>query len=234
MTKIIVANWKMNGSRDFIENFFKNFPHKPQNKIIFCPPFPYISLVKEHTPLVGGQDCSSHPSGAYTGETSAAMLVDLNCSHVIVGHSERRSNHRETNQIVRAKAEQALQVGLIPIICVGESKECRDSNQAIDFVLQQLDQSLPLVLPQNKIYYVAYEPVWAIGTGLTATSEDITTLHRAIYGALPDKTVSILYGGSVTKETAPTILALPHVDGVLVGGASLKLSDFIPIATQTS
>ncbi|MBW8310211.1 MAG: triose-phosphate isomerase [Candidatus Paracaedibacteraceae bacterium] len=224
MTKIIVANWKMNGSKAFITEFFKNFISAPQNFIIFCPPALYLKDVLNHTSRVGGQDCSSHLSGAYTGDISSVMLNDIGCQYVLLGHSERRSYHKETSETVRQKAGHVLKADLIPIICIGESKEVRDAGRARDFVLEQLSHSLPAV--SDKTYYIAYEPVWAIGTGLTATENDIIQMHEAIRQALPQQHIPLLYGGSVNKENAHTILALPNVDGVLVGGASLKYEDF--------
>ncbi|AIK95843.1 triose-phosphate isomerase [Candidatus Odyssella acanthamoebae] len=224
MTKIIVANWKMNGSGPFIIEFFKNFSPNSQNRIIFCPPSLYLKDVFFHAPMIGGQDCSPYSSGAYTGDTSAVMVKDAGCQYVIIGHSERRQYHKETSETVRQKAEQALKVGLTPLICIGESKEIRDSGKAIEFVLEQLSQSLPA--GTDKTYYIAYEPVWAIGTGLTATEHDIVQMHQAIRQALPTQGTPILYGGSVNKDNAHAILSLPNVDGVLVGGASLKYEDF--------
>ncbi|WP_010297865.1 triose-phosphate isomerase [Candidatus Odyssella thessalonicensis] len=223
MEKIIVANWKMNGSREFVMEFFKNFNNNTANQIIFCPPTLYINTVKEYVSLIGGQDCSVHNSGAFTGEISASMLVDVGCRYVIVGHSERRQYYQDSNEIVRAKAEQAINSGLIPIICIGESQEIRHSNKAIEYVVEQLSASVPLNKHAN--YLVAYEPIWAIGTGLTATSDDIIEMHNAIYKALPNPTTPILYGGSVNKDNAYTILSLPAVSGVLVGGASLRSQD---------
>jgi triosephosphate isomerase len=224
MTKIIIANWKMNGSGAFITEFFKNFSPNPQNRIIFCPPPLYLKDVFFHTSLIGGQDCSAYSGGAYTGEISAVMLKDLGCQYVIIGHSERRQYYKETNATVGQKAEQALKAGLTPIICIGESKEIRDSGKAIQVVLDQLLQSLPE--GADKTYYIAYEPVWAIGTGLTATDDDIVQMHATIRQALPVQNTPILYGGSVNKDNAHTILSLPNVDGILVGGASLKYEDF--------
>jgi triosephosphate isomerase (TIM) len=217
MSKIIVANWKMNGTKLFIQDFFKVWKAPSnQNKIIFCPPFPYISLVQQFYPLVGAQDCHEQDQGAFTGNVSAAMLKDLGCLYVILGHSERRQYHQESNQLIKKKAENALKNGVIPIVCVGESLECRQSQQAIPMVLAQLAESLPL----TEEILIAYEPIWAIGTGLTATAHEIAEMHQAIAAVYPN--VSILYGGSVTADNAAEIMSIPHVDGVLVGGASLK------------
>lgn len=217
MNKIIVANWKMNGSQPFIQEFFRAW-EKPnnQNKVIFCPPFPYILLVKQFCSLVGAQDCHEQDQGAFTGNVSAKMLHDLGCLYVILGHSERRQYHQESNQLIQKKAENAQKNGLTPIICVGENLECRQSHQAIPTVLAQLAESLPIAGDM----IIAYEPIWAIGTGLTATTREIAEMHQAIADVYPN--VPILYGGSVTADNAAEIMAISHVDGVLVGGASLK------------
>ena len=183
----------------------------------------------------GGQDCSPHASGAYTGDTSAAMLKDLGATYVIVGHSERRTYHHETDELVRAKAEAALKSGLVAIVCVGETRAEREAGQAIAVVSRQVKGSLPPAgKPETMV--VAYEPVWAIGTGLTPTAADVAEVHLAIrnllgdlYGAAGAK-VRILYGGSVKPANAKELLGIVNVDGALVGGASLKAADFLAIA----
>jgi triosephosphate isomerase len=221
MTKIIIANWKMNGSNSFIENFFDHW-HRPKNNhiVVFCPPFPYLEKVRQFFPFIGGQDCHIEDHGAFTGDISAAMLADVGCQYVILGHSERRAYHQESNAIVLKKAKQALNHGLTPIICVGESLKERQSGRAHDVVLQQLRESLPL---SDRII-IAYEPIWAIGTGLTATEEEIALIHQQIANAYPG--LKILYGGSVNEKNSTDIMNISHVDGVLVGGASLKADLF--------
>ncbi len=217
MSKIIVANWKMNGSSEFIDSFFSNFTNPDTNNLIICPPLPYLSFVKNKGVAVGGQNCSQYTSGAFTGDVSATMLRDMGCDYVIVGHSERRQYHSESNDLVRAKANAALEAGLIPIICVGESKEIRESGNHIETVLNQTKESIPT---QTGQFMLAYEPIWAIGTGLTASIDDIAEMHAALRQLLPS--TPLLYGGSVNSGNSNEIMSVPNVDGVLVGGASLK------------
>lgn len=234
MTKIIVANFKMNGSYTFIRDYFHHLTSTCSHKVIICPPFPYFTLVGEYMAVhrntdtfphlyLGGQNCHEAPSGAFTGEVSASMLQDLNCRYIILGHSERRTHYEETSTLVHQKAEQALQANLIPIICVGESWVEREQGRAQDIIRKQLEESIP---PTTKQLMVAYEPVWAIGSGRTATQEDIESMHAFIHSCLKGKSYPILYGGSVNATNSQEILSYNHVDGVLVGGASLKINDF--------
>lgn len=229
MGKIIVANWKMNGSLEFIRTFVPSlaasFASTP-NQIMICPPFPYLSAVstalKGATVQLGAQNCHTDPQGAFTGEVSASMLSDIGCQAVIVGHSERRSLYGETDALARAKASAIHAAGMIALVCVGESRALRESGQAIEAVIQQLHASLPaFATPHNTL--VAYEPVWAIGAGLTASEKEIREMHQALRAVTQ---IPLLYGGSVSEENAADILRLPHVDGVLVGGASLKSGSF--------
>lgn len=222
MYKFIVANWKMNGSKVFIENYFNSFQKQHTNKVIFCPPFPYLSLVKNSLTvtnfMLGAQDCHIQEYGAFTGNTSATMLKDMGCEYVILGHSERRQYHQETNELVYQKSQAALKANITPIICVGESLTDRQSKIHLRIVTQQLQQSLPDLIDKC---IIAYEPVWAIGTGLSATLEDINEMHQMVADLTYQK-APILYGGSVTEDNAAEILSQPNVNGVLVGGASLK------------
>lgn len=222
MSKIIVANWKMNGSVAFINPFFQKLSHNPAHKIVFCPPFPYLNLVNPHlTPenyFLGAQDCHAIETGAFTGDTSVLMLKDLGCKYVIVGHSERRHGHLESNELVQQKSQTAIKNNLIPIICVGETLVDRQSGTHLEVVKQQLIASTP---PSEEPIIIAYEPVWAIGTGLSATLNDIAQMHQMIATHCHGKH-KILYGGSVTADNAAEIMSQAHVDGVLVGGASLK------------
>ena len=173
--------------------------------------------------LLGGQDCHAQESGAHTGEVSAEMLADAGASHVIVGHSERRADHAESDAVVRAKAEAARRAGLTPIVCVGETREEREAGRAEAVVRGQLEGSLP-----DGGFVVAYEPVWAIGTGLTPTTDDIDAMHNAIRDAVGGG-MPILYGGSMKPGNASEILAVPEVGGGLIGGASLKAADLLAI-----
>lgn len=205
--------------------------------LLVCPPTTLVADVAEALGgriAVGGQDCHADPYGARTGEVSAEMLADLGCRYVIVGHSERRAGHGETDPQVRAKAEAALRAGLTAIVCIGETAEQRDAGQALQVVERQLAGSLPpTAAAANTV--IAYEPVWAIGTGRTATPDEVAEIHAAIRDRLrgqaqESEALRILYGGSVKPESAAELLAVDNVDGALVGGASLKAADFLAIA----
>lgn len=222
MSKLIVANWKMNGSFSFIETYFQAINSPPLSEVVFCPPFPYLNSVYNcfngKNYALGAQDCHYQDTGAFTGNVSAAMLKDVYCKYVILGHSERRQYHAESNELVRNKGQHALKNGLTPIICVGETLEDRQTKKHLEVVQQQLIESIPeTTVP----LVIAYEPIWAIGTGLTATLEDIIEMHQMIATHTNDHH-KILYGGSVTADNAKEILSQQNVDGVLVGGASLK------------
>jgi triosephosphate isomerase len=184
---------------------------------------------------IGGQDCRAESHGAFTGDVSAVMLRDAGATLVILGHSERRQGHGETDAVVAAKAEAALSAGLEPIICVGETLEQREAGRAVEVVRGQVMGSLPAILAEKGAFAVAYEPVWAIGTGLTPSLEQIEAVHRAVRAAMIERlgpagaARPILYGGSVKPDNAREILAVPEVGGALVGGASLKAADFLGI-----
>ncbi len=180
--------------------------------------------LKDTPTQLGAQNCHSSPHGAFTGEVSAPMLADIGCEAVIVGHSERRTQFEENDALVNAKVSAVHAAGMTAIVCVGESMGVRESGQAIGTVTKQLHASLPSSTnPQNTI--IAYEPIWSIGTGMTPILEEIIEMHQALHGATQTP-LSLLYGGSVTDQNAKDILSLPHVDGVLVGGASLKIESF--------
>jgi triosephosphate isomerase len=201
-------------------------------ELLVCPPATLLPIVggllAGSRIALGGQDCHAAPKGAHTGDVSAEMLADGGCTHVILGHSERRHGHGETDADVRAKIAAAWRAGLTAILCVGETKEQREAGKATDVVSAQLAGSIPNgAMPDTLI--VAYEPVWAIGTGLTASTDDIVQMHAHIRARLPAET-RILYGGSVNPENAAGILGLAEVDGALVGGASLNAEDFWAIA----
>ncbi len=209
-------------------------------EVAVCPPFTLLAAASElcagrAMPLLGGQDCHPAASGAFTGDISAEMLKDAGASLVIVGHSERRAGHAETDAIVRAKAEAAARAGLLAIICVGETRSERDGGETLRVIGRQIDESVP-PKSASKAIAIAYEPVWAIGTGLVPSLEDVAEVHafirRRLSGLVPgegDK-VRLLYGGSVKPSNAREITTVPNVDGVLVGGASLTVQDFIGIA----
>jgi len=209
--------------------------------MLICPPatllFPVAEAISDSPIALGGQDCHSAPSGAHTGDVSAAMLKDAGCRYVIVGHSERRADHGEGNALVRSKAEAALAAGLAPLVCVGETEGEREAGDTLPVIQRQIEESLPWPA-DPAAFVVAYEPVWAIGTGRTATSVDIAEVHAHIRALLTQRLgedgagrVRVLYGGSVKPGNAAEILAVANVDGALVGGASLKPDDFWAIAT---
>jgi triosephosphate isomerase len=201
-------------------------------ELLVCPPATLLStigdIVGKSGIALGGQDCHAAAKGAYTGDISAEMLADLGCKYVILGHSERRQGHCETDAIVRDKITAAWRAGLAAILCVGETREQRQAGQAVDIVSAQLAGSIPDGA-SPEVLAIAYEPVWAIGTGLTATTDDIAAMHAEIRTRVPSGT-RILYGGSVNPTNAAAILGLADVDGALVGGASLNAADFWSIA----
>lgn len=241
---LIAGNWKMNGLKgpglaELRKLVRKVKAERPACEVLVCPPATLLALaaraVGESPVALGGQDCHAAPSGAHTGDVSAEMLADIGCRYVIVGHSERRRDHGESDATVRGKAEAAHRAGLTAIVCVGETREERDAGTALAVVERQLAQSLPAACRSSDTV-VAYEPVWAIGTGLTPTSQDIAEMHAAIrrhlverFGAEEGAGMRILYGGSVKGSNAAEILAIANVDGALVGGASLAAADFWPI-----
>ncbi len=234
--KLAAGNWKMNGLRaDLLEAraLARAFP-SPDCGILLCPPATLISAMAEAVRntaiMVGGQDCHARANGAHTGDISAQMLADAGARHVILGHSERRADHGESSGDVAAKARAGHAAGLVTIICVGETEAERDAGKTLDVVLGQLRNSLPeKSTAANTV--IAYEPVWAIGTGRTPTREQISEVHDALRGAVPDAAMSLLYGGSVKPGNAAEIFAIGNVDGALVGGASLKAEDFGAIIT---
>ena len=239
---IIAGNWKMNMDRASASALVEALSAEMQPltahlEMIVFPPVVLIDTAVNaatNTLSVGGQDCHFKANGAHTGDISAVMLAGAGCQWVLVGHSERRSDHGETNAMVAAKAEAALAAGLKVMICVGETLEERESGQAKDVVAAQVLGSLPQDLPSNR-FALAYEPVWAIGTGKVASPQDVDDMHNHLREILvqssPDfEKVDILYGGSVKPDNAADLLALPNVGGALVGGASLKVEDFMAIA----
>lgn len=241
---LIAGNWKMNGLLKSGAALALGLADKMRNEnvscdILVCPPAilipEVIHAVKDSGVAVGGQDCHMQTSGAHTGDTSAEMLKDAKCTHVIVGHSERRTDHKESSETVCAKASAAHEAGLVSIICIGESKEEYEKGATLDIVSKQLKGSLPKDT-NAKNTVIAYEPIWAIGTGLTATPKDVANVHASIRKELAEiigdeaSKLKILYGGSVKPSNSAELMALEDVDGALVGGASLKVEDFWAIA----
>ncbi|WP_203427345.1 triose-phosphate isomerase [Sinorhizobium sp. BG8] len=243
--KLLVGNWKMNGLSSSLGEIkaMADAAERLTCGLVVVPPFTLIeraSVVCCSSKLsVGGQDCHPQRSGAFTGDTSAEMLLDAGARYVILGHSERRSDHRETDNLVSTKAAAATQSGLVAIICVGETQEERDAGRTIEIVERQLAASVPAVATAANTV-IAYEPVWAIGTGRVPTVAQIGEVHLAMYEALKQRfggsggSISLLYGGSVKPDNAASIFAVDYVDGALVGGASLKASDFVAIAEVLS
>lgn len=237
--KYVVGNWKMNGLHgDLAEAaaIASAAARTPVVDVGLCPPATLIAPMVAACPglSVGGQDCHTEAKGAFTGSIAAGMLVDAGAAMVIVGHSERREGLGETSAMVRAKAIAGLAAGLSVILCVGEPVEVRRTGGAIGYVLAQIDESVPADFSADRLA-IAYEPIWAIGTGLVPTEDDVAAMHAAIswrlsetYGAQA-AAVRILYGGSVTGDNAATLLAVANVDGALVGGASLTAAKFVPI-----
>ncbi len=243
---LIAGNWKMNGLLADGAALAKEVATevkklgKPECEFLVCPPFTLLTTVKKalrgSKVALGAQDCHTAEKGAHTGDISPVMLKDCGCSYVIVGHSERRANHHESNELICQKAEAAYKAGLKAVICIGETEAERDAGKTIDVCTKQIMGSVPdSATAVNTV--IAYEPVWAIGTGKTPTAADVEEVHAAIRKVVAKKLgkatankMRLLYGGSVKPSNAAELLALPDVDGGLIGGASLKASDFMGIA----
>lgn len=237
MKKLAAGNWKMNGlaaSLSEVKALIADHP-SPACEMLLCPPATLVSAMavaaRGSALAVGGQDCHPKAFGAHTGDVSAAMLKDAGASHVILGHSERRADHGETSALVKAKAEAALAAGLVAVVCIGETEAQRDAGETLAVCGEQLHGSLPAgATAANTV--IAYEPVWAIGTGRTPTTPQIAEVHAFLRAELvkalgqDGNGVRLLYGGSVKPSNAAEIFAVPHVNGALVGGASLKAADF--------
>jgi triosephosphate isomerase len=241
---LVAGNWKMNGlSASLVEvEVMRRAADAGESgvaELVVCPPATLLAQaawkLKGGKLGLGAQDCHPEASGAFTGDISAPMLKDAGAAYVIVGHSERRTHHHETDQLVRAKAEAALKAGLTPIICIGETQAEREAGRQAAVVIRQLRRSLPPGATSETVV-IAYEPVWAIGTGLTPTPGDIAVVHNGLRALLTEiggpssAKTRILYGGSVKPANARELLELDNVDGALVGGASLKATDFLAIA----
>jgi triosephosphate isomerase len=238
--KLVVGNWKMNGNVAANAALLDALKAASLGsaEVSVCVPAPYLrdvaSSLQGSAIAWGGQDCSAHEAGAFTGEVSAAMLAELGCRHVIVGHSERRAMHGESDRLVAEKARAALAHGLVPIVCVGETLAERDAGATERVVARQLAAVVELLGARTRDIVLAYEPVWAIGTGKTATPAEAEAVHaflREMLGVAGDasRAVQILYGGSVKPDNASELFAQADIDGGLIGGASLKAADFIAI-----
>jgi len=240
---LIAGNWKMNGLKASSAEFEAMIAGAPalaaKADLLVCPPATLIAgfadKAKGTKVAVGAQDCHPKGSGAHTGDLSAEMLADAGAVAIIVGHSERRADHGESDALVRQKAEAVWRAGLTAIVCIGETQKQRDTGQTLDICGGQLNGSLPDGSTAANLV-VAYEPVWAIGTGLTPTAQDVEQVHRFIRGVLTDRfkaeggRIRILYGGSVKPSNARELMAVANVNGALIGGASLKAADFLAIA----
>jgi len=246
---LIAGNWKMNASSaanaELTDGILAGMPQSDSVKLLICPPYPYLPELAQKLAgsnlAIGAQNVSQHQSGAYTGEVSPGMLADIACEYVIVGHSERRAMMEESSDIVAAKFVAALGVGLKPILCVGETLEEREADRTEAVIDEQLTAVLDLAGVESfSNAVVAYEPVWAIGTGLTASPEQAQEVHQHIRAAISSRSeeiaadIQILYGGSVKGENAAGLFTMPDIDGGLIGGASLKADDFLAIAAAAA
>lgn len=243
---LIAGNWKMHGLTREAQALAAELAKRARNQarpafdMAVCPPFTAIAAVATAVAgtwlAVGGQDCHTAEKGAHTGDISAAMLADAGCAFVIVGHSERRIDHREKDALVKAKAGAAIKAGLVAIVCIGETARERDKGQTLDIVESQLAGSLPVAASATNAV-VAYEPVWAIGSGRTPSAGEVQQVHAYVRALIAKRlgkaeaaAMRILYGGSVKADNADRLMRLPDVDGGLIGGASLKADDFWAIA----
>ena len=242
---LVVGNWKMNGSRAALGELTamgKGFDGVLRSKVdlVICPPMTHVAIAAQTAIgtgiAIGAQNCHAKVSGAHTGDVSAEMLADIGATTVMIGHSERRTDYREKDADVRAKAEAVQRAGLTAVLCLGETKAEREAGKALSVVRRQLRDSVPADMTAHQLV-IGYEPVWAIGTGLVPTAKDVEEVHALIRGDLKrilgkeeGAKVRILYGGSVKPTNAKELLAVANVDGLLVGGASLKAEDFLTIA----
>lgn len=240
---LVMGNWKMNGSLAANESLLADLLTAAQRikpieraELAVCPPFPYLSSVAKQLANQsigwGAQDVSAHEKGAFTGEVSAPMLLEFGCRWVIVGHSERRALHAESDELVAQKALAVLKSAMTPVVCVGESLQERDADQVEQVIERQLAPIFALGEAAVARMVIAYEPVWAIGTGRTATPEQAQAVHAFIRQSLPSgaKDIPLLYGGSVKPDNASALFAMADIDGGLIGGAALVAADFLAIA----
>ncbi len=242
---LVAGNWKMNGSNaanaELVDGIVAGLRQSDSVELLICPPFPYLAAMAEKLAgtgvALGAQNVSQHQAGAYTGETAPSMLSDVGCTYVLVGHSERRAIMGESSEMVAAKFQAAQDAGLIAVLCIGETQQQREAKQTEAVVDEQLNAVIDgsgIQAFSNAV--IAYEPVWAIGTGLTATPEQAQDVHRHIREVLAARdqdvadVVRILYGGSVKGDNAAGLFSKPDIDGGLIGGASLKSADFLAIA----
>ena len=227
MSKLVIANFKMNGSKEFIKNWIKDFleEKKSNNRVVVALPSPYLSNFKESNLNLAGQNVSNQSSGAFTSQLSAQMLKDCGAEYCLIGHSEARQHLMETDDNIKQKFDQLTQESIQPILCIGEPIEIKETSKTTDYLLDQLE----LLSSDHENIIIAYEPIWAIGTGLTPDMEDIQLAVDCIRGKF-NKSIKVLYGGSVNSLNAANISAKTDIDGLLVGGASLNPKEFAKIA----
>ncbi|MDE0743188.1 MAG: triose-phosphate isomerase [Woeseiaceae bacterium] len=245
---MVAGNWKMNGdstmTSELVDEIAAGYVGSDSCELLICPPFPLLGLaankIQGTSIFLGAQNLSEYNSGAYTGEVSALMLTDAGCQYVIIGHSERRAIMRETNEMIRKKFYAAIDNNLIPILCVGETLEQKEQQLTMEIIEQQLKSVIGDNAASLTNAVIAYEPVWAIGTGLTATPEEAQSIHHFIRGIISSisqeiaDNIQILYGGSVNGGNAKGLFSMPDIDGGLIGGASLTASDFLSIVKATN
>lgn len=237
----VAGNWKMNGSNELVTSFTSELASNQDVDIVICPPAVYLSKFSQADFSIGAQNASEFASGAHTGEVSLSMLAEVGCEYVILGHSERREGHNESNEMVARKVKAAISAGLTPILCIGEPLDVRENGGVFDFVKAQLDAvAIECGAQYIKNSVIAYEPIWAIGTGKTASPEQAQEVHAFIrkeLAALDSSAaanVRLLYGGSVNAGNAKELFAKADIDGGLIGGASLKIEDFTTICQAAS
>ena len=229
--KIIIANWKLNGSEAFVETYLNQINFKNYNNlnksIIICPPLAYINQFKYYgNLLLGAQDCSLYTEGAYTGEISSKILKNIGCEFCIIGHSERRNLFGEKDNVILKKVSNCLKEEIVPILCIGENLQQKNNNETKEILNFQINNNIPEEANKSNMI-IAYEPIWAIGTGKTPTLQEILEIHSFIKNEIPiSKDFKILYGGSVKSSNSKQILSLKNVDGILVGSSSIKVNEF--------
>ncbi len=227
-SSIFIANWKLNGNIEFVKEYYQKLKPNPNNCTVVCSPNIYLNLLMSNNKFLfsGAQDVSFYKKGAYTGEISSSMLLDNNISFCLVGHSERREFFKESNEIVKTKSENLINEGIIPVICIGETLEDKQSEMTKNILKKQIEDCIPEI-SNHENTIIAYEPIWAIGTGLTPSISEIDEVHKYIKNISDKfKNFRVIYGGSVKASNSSDINSLDNVDGCLIGGSSLKVDEF--------
>lgn len=224
-----VANWKLNGSMSFVQEYLAKISHKEISQdrkcVVICPPFIFVEKFKIDGLFLGAQNCTNYQKGAYTGEISANMLKNLGCSYCIIGHSERRNIFNEKNETIKEKVSMCIKENIIPILCIGENIKEKEENLTKEIIKKQIEECLPN-LSNSKNTIIAYEPIWAIGSGKKPNNNEIFEIHKYIKKNNKSLNFKVLYGGSVNSTNSKDIINLDCVDGLLIGGASLKIEEF--------